>query len=93
MVVFFRAVPASAATAAPARLLPVSATPRTRSSVTTTAAMRSFAAKMLLYAPGGAPASRKSCSTASAHCGTPEACLTTTVLPAIRLGAATRASW
>ena len=44
-------------------------------------------------APKGAPASSQSCSNAMAHCGTHPACFTITTLPAIKLGAAKRASW
>ena len=89
---FFKCLEASVATTAPAASLPVSATARVRRSAITLATW-SLEMKRFVYAPAGAPASCSSCSNASAHCGTLDACLTITTLPAIKLGAANRATW
>ena len=89
---FFRFWPAVAATAEPARSLPVTDTPAIRGSAIISATC-SLLANTLMYASEGSPASRKICSMAradSGHCG---ACLSTIVLPIIRLGAANRATW
>ncbi len=81
-----------AATAAPARSLPVTDTPAIRGSAIMSATC-SLLANTLMYASSGSPASRKICCMASAdsgHCG---ACLSMIVLPIIRFGAANRATW
>ncbi len=91
IVLFFSAWPASAATADPARSLPVNATPRIRLSAITLADC-SLVMKTLVHVPTGAPASMNNFSNASAHCGTFGACLQMMVLPSMRFGPATRAN-
>lgn len=90
---FLRLRPATSATAAPARSEPVSETPRTRGSGMTISAICSLVAKMFSYAPSGRPASARISAIVVAdhgHCG---ACLSSTVLPRMRLGNAKRATW
>jgi len=73
----------------PAASLPVSVTAWMRGSAI---ACSACAAEIMraLNTPRGKPASRKISSSACAHCGTLDACLSTMVLPAISAGAAAR---
>jgi hypothetical protein len=89
---FFRLRPAVSATAVPARSEPVSDTPRSRGSAII-AATCSWVAKRLTYTPSGTPASFMICAIARAEVGQFSACLSMTVLPTIRLGAANLATW
>ena len=89
---FFRLRPAVSATTVPARSEPVSDTPRSRGSAII-AATCSWVAKRLTYTPSGTPASLMICAIARAEVGQFSACLSMTVLPMIRLGAANLATW
>ena len=86
---FLMTAPAAAATARPARSLPVRVTATTRSSAKTEATLP---APMMRVgkAPSGKPARRKRSSRNSADWGTFEACLSRPTLPAMRAGAAKR---
>ncbi len=86
---FFRFRPASAAIARPAASLPVTVTAATRESAIrrgTTPEPTSSVWKT----PPGAPARRNRSSSASAPCGTFDACLSSATLPAASAGAAKR---
>jgi hypothetical protein len=83
------ASPAWAATMRPARVLPVSVTPRTHGCAINSEACRS-SRKRLMNAPSANPASWNSAVRASAHCGVLGACFRSTVLPASSAGAAKR---
>ena len=82
--------------AAPARSDPVSDTPCTLGSVITEE-ICSWEANRVVYPAAGNPASvsafRMISSVASAEVGTDSACLSRTVLPTSRFGAANRAIW
>ncbi len=87
--VFLMTRPAVDATAAPAASLPVSVAAATRSS-SRMRATRDEPTRSVWNAPCGKPASRKTSSMASAHCGTFDACLSSPTFPAISAGAAKR---
>ena len=90
---FFTAAPAAAATADPARSLPVSVTAATRGSsisVTVTAGTSGSATTRARSTPAGTPAARNTPSMARAHPVTLGECLSRPVLPASRAGAAKR---
>ena len=87
--------PAAAATAAPARSLPVRLTAAIRSSSMSarlTSGTSASATTMLRKTSSGRPASRNTCSIASAHPVTLGECLRIAVLPASRVGAAKRST-
>ena len=86
---FFRCRPAWLATSAPANSLPVSVTAATRGSATSPGTSGTSASSVW-KTPGGKPARPRMSSISSAHCGTFDACFSSTTLPAISAGAATR---
>ena len=73
----------------PAPSLPVTVTAATRSSAMI-AATRSDPTSSVWNTPAGAPARANRSSSASAHCGTFDACLSRPTLPAASAGAANR---
>ena len=73
----------------PVSELPVSVTARTRTSSMTGSTCEPASSKVR-SSPSGKPASWKTSSIASAHCGTFEACFSTAALPAMNAGAANR---
>jgi hypothetical protein len=90
---FFSAAPAAAATNAPARSEPVSVTAATRGSAISlalTSGTLPAATIRLVKTPSGAPACRKTSSSAIAVPETFGACLSSAVLPARIAGAAKR---
>ncbi len=90
---FFSALPAAAATKAPARSLPVSVTAATRGSAierADTSGTLPAATIRLVNRPSGAPAVRNASSSASAVPETFGACLSSAALPASSAGAAKR---
>ena len=87
--VFLICRPAAAAMWRPACSLPVSDTAATRGSSRTRCTWPGGISRVW-KAPSGKPARRMMSSIASAHCGTFDACLSSTTLPAISAGAARR---
>ena len=83
------ALPAAAATALPAALLPVSVTAATRRSSITVVTW-SVSISSVWKTPSANPARRKISSIASAHWGTFDACFSRPTFPAISAGAANR---
>ena len=81
--------PAAPAMSRPAPSLPVTVTAATRSSAMI-AATRSDPTSSVWNTPAGAPARAKRSSSASAHWGTFDACLSRPTLPAASAGAANR---
>ena len=89
---FFSALPAWAATRAPAPSEPVRATPCTRGSLMIVSIWPRVAYRFWKH-PAGNPVSCISFSKAAADCGTLEACFRRMTLPAASCGAMMRAIW
>jgi hypothetical protein len=87
--VFLSWRPATAATSRPAGSLPVSVTPAMRLSAMSPET-RSAPMSSVWNTPEGQPARRNRSSSASAHCGTFDACLSSATFPAASAGAANR---
>ncbi len=87
--VFLMCLPAVDATSRPAPSLPVRVTAATRSSAMI-AATASDPTSSVWNTPTGAPARANRSASASAHCGTFDACLSRPTLPAASAGAANR---
>ena len=86
---FFKACPAAAAMERPAGVEPVKVTAAMRRSAIS-AGTSAAPTSSVGHRPAGTPASAKTCSMASAHCGTLLACLSTRPLPPASTGAAAR---